>query len=146
MESYSSFDATVVKAYADFLECNHGQSLIIVNKDTDQALDESKEDMDSMDGDYDVEDDNAGERDGDNDKLTGQNRDEEDDARVDEDGEDDDDRENQLSDAFFSALYTQRSRTGSRMSPRSCVKRLLCNALQRLPHSALQRPPHSALQ
>ena len=104
-ESYSSFDATVVKAYADFLESNHGQSLIIGNKDTDQALDESKEDMDGMDGDYDVEDDNAGEGDGDDDELTGQNRDEEDDARVDEDGEDDDnDGENQLSDAFFFSL------------------------------------------
>ena len=107
-ESYSSFDATVVKAYADFLESNHGQSLIIGNKDTDQALDESKEDMDGMDGDYDVEDDNAGEGDGDDDELTGQNRDEEDDTRVDEDGEDDNnndnDGENQLSDAFFFGL------------------------------------------
>ena len=104
-ESYSSFDATVVKAYTDFLECNYGQSLIIGNKDTDQALDESKEDMDGMDGDYDVKDDNASEGDGDDDELTGQNRDEEDDARVDEDGEDDDeDGENQLSDAFFFSL------------------------------------------
>lgn len=106
-----------MKAYADFLECNHAQSLIIGNKDTDQALDEYEEDMDGMDGDYNVEDDNAGERDGDNDKLTGQNMDEEDDTRVDEDGEDNDNGENQLSDAFFSALYTQRSQTGSKMSP-----------------------------
>ena len=136
-----------MKAYADFLECNHGQSLIIGNKDTDQALDESKEDMDGMDGDYDVEDDNASEGDGDDDELTGQNRDEEDDTRVDEDGEDDDDdRENQLSDAFFSALYTQHSQTGSRMSPQSFVKQLLRNALQQCLHSVLQRPPHSTLQ